>query len=118
MNPLGFIFTTAPHTNAKGREGLDALLATSAFSDEIEVFFTGGGVAQLLDEQDPQAILSRDYISAFKLMELYDIERVFVCQESLQAWGIEPNDLLIDVVILDRFEFSKRMRTCRHLLTF
>jgi hypothetical protein len=33
---------------AAGREGLDALMATSAFTEDIGVFFIGDGVFQLL----------------------------------------------------------------------
>ena len=41
---LGFVFRSHPHTSAKGREGLDALLATSAYCEDIDVFFIGAGV--------------------------------------------------------------------------
>ncbi len=39
MNSVAFIFTQAPHGNSAGREGLDALLATSALTENIGVFF-------------------------------------------------------------------------------
>jgi sulfur relay protein TusC/DsrF len=51
-------FSSAPHGSAAGREGLDALLATSALSDEIGVFFVGDGVFQLLPGQQPSAVLA------------------------------------------------------------
>ena len=43
---LAFLFRTAPHGNAISREGLDALLAATAFCDEedIGVFFIDDGV--------------------------------------------------------------------------
>ena len=43
---LAFLFRTAPHGNAISREGLDALLAATAFCDEEEigVFFIDDGV--------------------------------------------------------------------------
>ncbi|MEZ2697341.1 DsrE family protein, partial [Hafnia alvei] len=41
MKRLAFIFTQPPHTSSAGREGLDALLAASAFSEDIQVFFIG-----------------------------------------------------------------------------
>ena len=50
---LAFLFRTAPHGNAISREGLDALLAATAFCDEEEigVFFIDDGVLNLLDGQ-------------------------------------------------------------------
>ena len=52
---LAFLFRTAPHGNAISREGLDALLAATAFCDEEEigVFFIDDGVLNLLDGQHP-----------------------------------------------------------------
>ncbi|WP_260326001.1 sulfurtransferase complex subunit TusC, partial [Enterobacter cloacae] len=51
MKRVAFVFTSAPHGSASGREGLDALLATSALTEDIGVFFLGDGVFQLLAGQ-------------------------------------------------------------------
>ncbi|MBT0723777.1 sulfurtransferase complex subunit TusC [Rosenbergiella sp. S61] len=88
MNSIAFIFKTAPHGSSSGREGLDALLATGALSDDIGVFFMGEGVFHLISSQQPSTIFARDYITTFKLLELYDIEDVYVCQQSLVARGV------------------------------
>lgn len=88
MNSVAFIFKRAPHGTASGREGLDAVLATAALSDQIGVFFLGDGVLHLLSAQQPEMIFSKDYISTLKLLELYDIEAVYVCEQSLNERGI------------------------------
>ncbi|MBM6490447.1 DsrE family protein, partial [Enterobacter hormaechei] len=44
MKRVAFVFSSAPHGRASGREGLDALLETSALTDDIVVFFLGDGV--------------------------------------------------------------------------
>ncbi|KFC04949.1 TusC family tRNA 5-methylaminomethyl-2-thiouridine synthase [Trabulsiella guamensis ATCC 49490] len=88
MKRVAFVFSTAPHGSASGREGLDALLATSALTDEIGVFFVGDGVLQILDGQHPQTVLARDYIATFKLLPLYDIEQCWTCAASLRERGI------------------------------
>ena len=44
MKRIAFVFSTTPHGSASGREGLDALLATSALTEETGVFFIGDGV--------------------------------------------------------------------------
>ncbi|WP_241581267.1 sulfurtransferase complex subunit TusC [Rosenbergiella nectarea] len=88
MNSIAYIFKTAPHGSSSGREGLDALLATAALSEDIGVFFIGEGVFHLVSSQQPNVIYARDYITTFKLLELYDIENVYVCQQSLVMRGI------------------------------
>jgi tRNA 2-thiouridine synthesizing protein C len=65
MKRVAFVFSSAPHGSAAGREGLDALLATSALSEDLGVFFIGDGVFQLLSQQAPGVILARDYIATF-----------------------------------------------------
>lgn len=54
MKRVAFVFTHGPHGGAGGREGLDALLATSALSEDLGVFFVGDGVLQLLPGQQPE----------------------------------------------------------------
>ena len=79
MKRIAFVFSTAPHGTAAGREGLDALLATSALTDDLAVFFIADGVFQLLPGQKPDAVLARDYI-----------EQCWVCAASLRERGLDP----------------------------
>ncbi|MCG9546755.1 sulfurtransferase complex subunit TusC [Vibrio sp. Isolate33] len=118
MRKLAFIFNSFPHTTAAGREGLDALLAASAYSEDIAVFFVGDGVTQLLKAQQPDQVQSRDYISAFKLMDLYDIEQVYVCQRSLSQFGLSTDNLLIDATAVEADELTQKLAQCQQILTF
>ena len=61
------------------------------------LFLIGDGVLQLLKEQQPAAILQRHYAPTFKMLELYDIEEVYVCADSLAERGVTVDDLLIPV---------------------
>ncbi len=82
MKNVAIIISTPPHGNAKGREALDTALALSTFN-HISVFFMGDGVFHLLPNQHPEEILMRDYIATFNMLELYDIEDVYVCKTAL-----------------------------------
>ena len=78
---LAVLFTQAPFGTAVSREGLDALLAASAFcnEDEIAILFLHDGVFNLVANQQPEVILQKDHIAAFKLLELYELSECFVC---------------------------------------
>lgn len=82
---IAFLFTQPPFGSAISREGLDALLAASAFCDEqeIAICFLHDGVFNLVANQQPESLLQKDHISTFKLLELYDLTECFVCQESV-----------------------------------
>lgn len=119
MNRVAFVFSSAPHGSAAGREGLDALLATSALTEDIGVFFIGDGVLQLLAGQQPQAILARDYIATFKVLPLYDIETFWVCAASLKARGLdEQTPLVLDATILAPERLREQLSHYDTILTF
>ncbi|POT55367.1 sulfurtransferase complex subunit TusC [Citrobacter amalonaticus] len=102
MKRIAFVFSTAPHGSASGREGLDALLATSALTDNLGVFFIGDGVFQILPGQKPDVVLARDYIATFKLLGLYDIEQCWLCADSLRERGLgKETNFVVDATPLE-----------------
>ena len=119
MNRVAFVFTSAPHGNASGREGLDALLATSALTDDIGVFFIGDGVFQLLGGQQPQTVLARDYIATFKVLPLYDIDTFWVCAASLHERGLnESASFVLDITALEPDVLREHLSQFDTVLTF
>lgn len=118
MSQLTYLFQTAPHTSSSGREGVDALMAASAYCEDITVIFVGDGVTQLLHGQQPEEILSKDYAPMFKLFDLYDIEQVFVCEQSLAERGLANADLVIDAEKLTISEVACKLNQAGKILTF
>ena len=117
---LAFLFRTAPHGNTSSREGLDALLAATAFCDEEEigVFFVDDGVLNLLDGQNPELLLQKDFIRTFKLLDLYDIEQRFVCADSLDQYNLNTEQLIISAEKIDRTSLINKLRQVEKVFTF
>lgn len=117
---LAFLFRTAPHGNAISREGLDALLAATAFCDEEEigVFFVDDGVLNLLDGQNPELLLQKDFIRTFKLLDLYDIEQRFVCADSLDQYNLHAEQLIISAEKIDRTLLINKLSQAEKVFTF
>ena len=117
---LAFLFRTAPHGNAISREGLDALLAATAFCDEEEigVFFIDDGVLNLLDGQNPELLLQKDFIRTFKLLNLYDIEQRFVCANSLDQYNLQAEQLIISAEKIDRTSLINKLSQAEKVFTF
>ena len=117
---LAFLFRTAPHGNAISREGLDALLAATAFCDEEEigVFFIDDGVLNLLDGQNPELLLQKDFIRTFKLLDLYDIEQRFVCTDSLDQYNLQAEQLIISAEKIDRTSLINKLSQAEKVFTF
>ena len=117
---IAFLFRTAPHGNAVSREGLDALLAATAFCDEEEigVFFIDDGVLNLLDGQNPELLLQKDFIRTFKLLDLYDIEQRFVCADSLDQYNLQAEQLIISAEKIDRTSLINKLSQAEKVFTF
>ena len=117
---IAFLFRTAPHGNAVSREGLDALLAATAFCDEEEigVFFIDDGVLNLLDGQNPELLLQKDFIRTFKLLDLYDIEQRFVCADSLDQYNLNTEQLIISAEKIDRTSLINKLSQAEKVFTF
>ncbi|WP_127959716.1 sulfurtransferase complex subunit TusC [Serratia microhaemolytica] len=119
MKRIAFIFTQPPHGNSSGREGLDALLATAALSEEVGVFFVADGVLQLLPAQQPDKILARNYIATFGVLPLYDVEHCYLCETALQQRGLQQfTDWILPVEILSAAALRQKVASYDVVMTF
>lgn len=117
---LAILFTQPPFGSSASREGLDALLASSAFCDEdrLAIVFLFDGVFNLLAHQQPQAILQKDHISTFKLIELYELSECFVCQDSVVERGLTEQDWLFEAQFVERNAAFAVLQQAEKILTF
>lgn len=97
---LAILFTQPPFGTSISREGLDALLAASAFCEEEElaICFLNDGVFNLVAGQQPEQILQKDHIATFKLIELYDLTECFICQESIAERRLDNAEWVLNDV--------------------
>ncbi|WP_372873040.1 sulfurtransferase complex subunit TusC [Shewanella sp.] len=100
MKKLCVVFSTAPHGNAAGREALDFAMLAASYDLETSLLFTDEGVLHLISNQKPESIGGRDYIATFGALEFYDIENLYVCEESLKEFALEPSALPLDIEVL------------------
>ncbi len=100
MKKLCVVFSKAPHGTATGREALDFAMLAASYDLQTSLLFADEGVLHLVSNQQPEPIGCRDYIATFGALEFYDIENLYVCQQSLEQFGIEPDALPLDVEVL------------------
>jgi len=115
---IGIINRCAPHGTAQGRESLDLTLALSAFNESLSVFFIGDAVYQLLEGHQPNDILQKHFQPLFKMLDLYDVENIYVCATALQQRGLTEDKLLIDVTVLDDAQLKNKLALQDQLLSF
>ncbi len=92
---LTTVFISAPQGHSRGREGLDLLMLNASYERVCAALFVGDGVYQLVAGQQPQLTGNKDHSVTFKALPLYDVERIVVCQQSLQERQLAVTDLLL-----------------------
>lgn len=93
MQHIAIIQRQSPFINSSGREALDLMLALAAVEHQLSVIFSGDAVYQLLAVNQSSDFALKRYQQGFKLFGLYDIERIYVCQQSLQQRQLDSNAL-------------------------
>ena len=115
---IGIINRSLPHGSAQGRESLDLTLAMSAFNESLSLFFIGDGVYQLAEGHSPEQILQKHYQPLFKMLGMYDVDRIYVCSASLKQRSLIPEMLLVDVTLLDTQQLQAKLAQQDQLLSF
>lgn len=90
---IAIVNTKSSFNDANAREALDLALIYAAFDQQVTVMFIGDGVYQLLKDQQAKQLDTKDFLATMKTFELYDIEQVIACSDSLSERGIENSDI-------------------------
>ncbi|MDJ0779526.1 MAG: sulfurtransferase complex subunit TusC [Gammaproteobacteria bacterium] len=84
----------APHGSVYALESLEVVLIGAAFEQDVSLAFVDDGVYQLLLNQDTAALGSKNFSPTFKALGDYDISKIYVEAESLEARGLTRDDLM------------------------
>ncbi len=84
----------APHGSVYALESLEVVLIGAAFEQDVSLAFVDDGVYQLMLNQDTGAIGSKNFSPTFKALGDYDISKIYVEAESLEARGLTREDLM------------------------
>jgi tRNA 2-thiouridine synthesizing protein C len=104
-----FVNRKAPYGTIYALEGLEVVLISAAFDQDVSLAFVDDGVYQLLKGQQTKGIESKNFSPAYRALEGYDIEKLYVEREALEARGLTEQDLLVDVQVMSSAELSELM---------
>ena len=94
-----FILSGPPEDEFRSIESLDMVLTTAAFEQPAALLFLEEGVRRLLPESS-----ERPGAPNVKLLDMYDIETVWVERESLAERGVAEADLPKAATLVARAE--------------
>ena len=104
-----FVNRKAPYGTIYALESLEVVLISAAFDQDVSLAFLDDGVYQIVKGQQTKGIETKNFSPTYRALEGYDIEKLYVERESLEARGIGEEDLLVDVQVVGRDEMSKLM---------
>jgi tRNA 2-thiouridine synthesizing protein C len=113
-----FVNRKAPYGTIYALESLEVVLITAAFDQDVSLVFLDDGVYQLKKAQQTKGIETKNFSPAYRALEGYDIEKLYVEKESLDARGLTEADLLVDVTILNSKEMGELMNQQDVVLSF
>jgi tRNA 2-thiouridine synthesizing protein C len=113
-----FVNRTAPYGSLYALESLEVGLITAAFDQDVSLVFVEDGVLQLLKGQQTKGIETRNFSPAYRALEGYDVEKLYVEQESLAARGLTAADLIVEVTVLPSRELGALMDEQDVVLSF
>ncbi len=96
-----FLNRRAPYGTIYALESLEVVLISAAFDQDVSVVFMDDGVYQIKKEQDTAAINMKNFSPTYRALEGYDVEKLYVEKESLDARGLTEDDLVVPVEVLD-----------------
>ncbi|WP_446811626.1 sulfurtransferase complex subunit TusC [Methylomonas sp. 2BW1-5-20] len=105
-----FIMRRPPHCGSHLQETLDVILTAAAFDQQVALLFADEAVLQLKTHQGADGMALKDTLAIFKALQIYDVNDLYVEQESLHAAGLDTDNLILPVSILPRREIKHLMR--------
>jgi tRNA 2-thiouridine synthesizing protein C len=104
-----FVNRKAPHGTIYALEGLEVVLISAAFDQDVSLAFLDDGVYQLLKGQETKALQVKNFSPTYRALEGYDVEKLYVERESLEARGIKEEQLLVPVQVVSAKEMTELM---------
>jgi tRNA 2-thiouridine synthesizing protein C len=109
-----FVNRRAPYGSIYALESLEVVLISAAFDQDVSVVFLDDGVYQIKKGHDTEAInmknfSKKNFSKTYRALESYDVEKLYVEKESLDARGLTEDDLIVPVEVLTSEELSEVM---------
>jgi tRNA 2-thiouridine synthesizing protein C len=104
-----FVNRKAPYGTIYALEGLEVVLISAAFDQDVSLAFLDDGVYQLVKGQQTKGLEVKNFSPTYRALEGYDIEKLYVERESLEARGIREEQLLVPVQVVSAREMAALM---------
>lgn len=113
-----FVNRKAPYGTIYALESLEVVLIAAAFEQDVSLAFIDDGVYEIAKGQNTKAADMKNFSPTYRALEGYDIEKLYVDQESLAVRGLTEADLVVPVTVLSAADMAKLMEEQDVVLSF
>jgi tRNA 2-thiouridine synthesizing protein C len=113
-----YVNRRAPYGTIYALESLEVVLIGAAFEQDVSLAFVGDGVYQLAKGQDTKGLEMKNFSPTFRALEDYDVTKLYVEQEALQARGLNEADLVVPVEVVGAQRMAEIMEAQDVILSF
>jgi tRNA 2-thiouridine synthesizing protein C len=113
-----YVNRKAPYGTIYALESLEVVLIAAAFDQDVSLAFLDDGIYQIAKGQHTKAIGVKNFSPTYRALEGYDIEKLYVEKESMEARGLSEDDLLVEVKVIPASEMAKLMSEQDVVLSF
>ena len=113
-----FLNRKAPYGTVYALESLEVVLITATFDQDVSVVFMDDGVFELAKGQNTKAIEMKNFSPTYRALDGYDVEKLYVERESMEARGLTEADLVVPVQVLSSDEMGQLMAAQDVVLSF
>ncbi len=104
-----YVNRRAPYGTIYALENLETVLITAAFDQDVSMVFLDDGVYQLKKGQDTKAINMKNFSPTYRALDDYDVEKLYVERESMEARGLAADDFVVPVEVVSSAELRDIM---------
>jgi tRNA 2-thiouridine synthesizing protein C len=113
-----YVNRKAPYGTIYALESLEVVLISAAFDQDVSLAFLDDGVYQLVKGQHTKGIDVKNFSPTYRALEGYDIEKLYVEKESMEARGLKESDLIVPVKVMSVQELADLMLTQDVIMSF
>jgi tRNA 2-thiouridine synthesizing protein C len=113
-----YVNRRAPYGSIYALESLEVVLIGAAFEQDVSLAFLGDGVYQLTKGQDTKGLEVKNFSPTFRALEDYDVTKLYVEKEALDARGLSEADLVVPVQVVSAARMAEIMEDQDVVLSF
>lgn len=113
-----FVNRKAPYGTIYALEGLEVVLISAAFDQDVSMVFMDDGVYELVKGQHTKNIDVKNFSPTYRALEGYDIEKLYVEKESLDQRGLSEENLIVPVEVLNAAQMAAMMESQDVVISF